>query len=153
MIPSTPISHVLGPTAGLRSIETGRVAPMEVALGRIHADDKEWVFERIRRVRQTGGPFSAEFRVMNESGKVRWVLNRGTLIADDRKMHGQGAYIDTTDPHSDVFISAASLNQHYDDPLIAAADHCLKMHTTLKQAIIPLSGAFQKCSWLGLGDH
>ncbi|MGU3326937.1 PAS domain-containing protein [Methylobacterium mesophilicum] len=115
----------------------GEHLPMEVALGRIHTDDKGWVFERIRRVRQTGGSFSAEFRVVTETG-IRWVLNRGTLVPDDSgRMQGQGAYIDTTDAHSDVFMPAASLNHVVEDPLIAAADRCLEMHSTLKRGDYP----------------
>ncbi|MGU3282263.1 PAS domain-containing protein [Methylobacterium mesophilicum] len=111
---------------------------MEVALSRIHSDDKGWVFERIKRVRQTGGPFSAEFRVMTDTGKVRWVLNRGTLLPDEfGRMQGQGAYIDTSDAHSDVFISAGSFNQEVEDPLVAAADRCLEMHSTLKRGDYP----------------
>lgn len=109
--------------------------PMEAALASIHPDDRIWVFERIRRVRQTGGSFSAEFRVLTAEGGVRWILNRGVLKPDDTGlMSGMGAYIDTTDSHTSTFISAASLNQDRDDPLALAADSCIEVHTALKSS-------------------
>ncbi|MCJ2139979.1 PAS domain-containing protein [Methylobacterium sp. E-066] len=129
----------------------GEPLPMEVALGRIHTDDKGWVFDRIRRVRQTGGSFSAEFRVVTETG-VRWVLNRGTLVPDEfGRMHGQGAYIDTTNTHSDVFMPAASITQDIEDPLIAAADHCVEVHTTLKRGDYPDLRHLSEMLLVGIG--
>ena len=110
----------------------GRPLPLETALGRTHPDDRDWVFERIRRVRQTGGSFSAEFRILTETREVRWVLNRGTLTSDDAgTMQGRGAYIDTTDAHNNLFIPAAELGQDVEDPLIVAADRCLEAHAAL----------------------
>lgn len=114
----------------------GELLPLEVALGRTHPDDRDWVFERIRRVRQTGGPFSAEFRILGEKDEVRWVLNRGTLVRDQAgAMHGRGVYIDTTDSHSGPFISAAAVapRPDHEDPLIAAADQCVEVHAALKR--------------------
>ena len=110
----------------------GQPLPLEAALTRTHPDDRDWVFERIRRVRQTGGPFSAEFRILTETREVRWVLNRGTLTREGTgAMQGRGAYIDTTDAHSGHFIPAAALSQDGEDPLTVAADHCIEAHTAL----------------------
>lgn len=52
----------------------GKPLTLDVALGRIHPDDRDWVFAQIRRARRAGGPFAAEFRVHGPDG-VRWVLN------------------------------------------------------------------------------
>jgi hypothetical protein len=110
----------------------GQPLPLEVALGATHPDDRTWLFERIRRVRQTGGPFSAEFRVLTSTGDVRWVLNRGSITPDNSgAMKGLGAYIDTTDTHSTPFIPAAFLNRVGEDPLAHAADRCLETHMAL----------------------
>ncbi|KQP79271.1 diguanylate cyclase [Methylobacterium sp. Leaf113] len=110
----------------------GRPIPLEVALGATHPDDKAWLFARIRRVRQMGGVFSAEFRVVTATGDVRWVLNRGTLAPDTSgAMKGLGAYIDTTDSHNTRFVSAGSLAQVGEDPLAHAADRCLETHSAL----------------------
>lgn len=95
----------------------GTPLPLEAALVTIHPDDRNWVFERIRRVRQTGGPFSAEFRILTGDGRVRWILNRGTLTPDATgAMKGLGAYLDTTDSHGSAFRSASALKQTGDDP-------------------------------------
>ncbi|MCJ2062929.1 PAS domain-containing protein [Methylobacterium sp. J-088] len=110
----------------------GQPLPLEAALARTHPDDRSWVFERIRRVRQTGGSISAEFRILTEMNDVRWVLNRGALAPDETgAMQGRGAYIDTTDAHRDAFISAASLNQETVSTLDVAADHCIAAHAAL----------------------
>ncbi len=91
------------------------------------------MFERIRRVRQTGGPFSAEFRILTEADQVRWVLCRGSLERDETgAMRGRGAYIDTTDAHCSPFIPAAAFSQDVEDPLTVAADRCLEAYTALE---------------------
>ena len=112
----------------------GQPLPLEAALARTHPEDRNWVFERIRRVRQTGGSFSAEFRILTETRGVRWVLCRGALVRDDTgAMQGRGAYIDTTDAHRDTFIPAAAHDHNVEDPLIVAADRCIEAHTALGQ--------------------
>ena len=112
----------------------GQPLPLEAALARTHPDDRDLVFERIRRVRQTGGPFSAEFRILTDTNEVRWVLNRGALTPDEKgAMQGRGAYIDTTDAHRDPFISAASLGQDTVSALEVAAEHCIAAHAALER--------------------
>ena len=113
----------------------GRPIPLEVALGRTHPDDRDWVFDRIRRARRTGGPMSAEFRVLNAAGEVRWVLNQGSLAPDETgAMHGCGAYIDTTDHHVPAFWAAGPQDLPVADPLIAAADLALDAHSAIARA-------------------
>lgn len=110
----------------------GRPIPLEVALGRTHPDDRHWVFDRIRRARRTGGPVSAEFRIVTATGQVRWVLNQGSLVPDETgAMQGRGAYIDTTDHHAPTFWSAPPRKTSDADPLIAAADLTLDAHDAL----------------------
>jgi hypothetical protein len=76
----------------------GHPLPLDVALGQIHPEDRRWVFGKIGRVRQTGGPVSLEFRVLTVTGEIRWILNRGCLAVDATGvLQGRGAYIDVTD--------------------------------------------------------
>ncbi|MCJ2131316.1 PAS domain-containing protein [Methylobacterium sp. E-045] len=104
----------------------GRPIPLSIALGRTHPDDRDWVFDRIRRVRETGGSTSTEFRIVTETGEVRWILNRGFLAPDaNGVMRGRGAYIDTTDSHQVPFISPEANKITEGDPLIEAADRCI----------------------------
>ncbi|MCJ2060909.1 PAS domain-containing protein [Methylobacterium sp. J-048] len=110
----------------------GKPLPLDVALGRIHAEDRGWVFDRIRTVRRTGGLVSLEFRVLSETGEVRWILNRGRLTPDiGGALRGRGAYIDVTDLYYGSRPPA-----HDDGPgqvkhLEAAADHCIRLQTAL----------------------
>ncbi|MCJ2118507.1 PAS domain-containing protein [Methylobacterium sp. J-001] len=111
----------------------GQPLPLEAALGRIHPDDRDWLFRQIRQVRRTGGSFSAEFRVLGEAGAVRWILNRGTIShIEDGRMQGLGAYIDTTVGHRSSNVPAALFAQGGEDPLLVAADRCIEAHTALK---------------------
>ncbi len=113
----------------------GRPLPLEIALGQIHPDDRDWVFDRIRRVRRTGGPVSAEFRVVTGEGQVRWVLNQGSLAPDESgAMQGCGAYIDTTDHHGPAFWASSPGDLSGTDPLIAAADLTLDAHGAITQS-------------------
>lgn len=107
----------------------GRPVPLEAALGRIHPDDRDGVFGRIRRVRRTGGSTSTEFRIVTETGEVRRILNRGYLSPDaNGVMRGRGAYIDTTDSHHGPFLVVGAEQPDKPDPLIEAVDRCIDAH-------------------------
>ena len=107
----------------------GQPIPLEVALGRTHSDDRDWVFNRIRRVRRTGGSMSSEFRIVTETGEVRWILNRGYLAPDaNGVMRGRGAYIDTTDSHRGPFLVVGADQPDEPDPLVEAVDRCIDAH-------------------------
>ena len=85
-----------GVMAGDASL-AGKPLTLDAALARIHPEDRGWVFERIARVRETGGAFSADFRIVTEAGDVRWIRNRGHLARTEAGMHGYGAFFDVTD--------------------------------------------------------
>ncbi|MHC2109177.1 PAS domain-containing protein [Methylobacterium sp.] len=130
----------------------GEPLPLEAALGRTHPDDRDWLFAQIRQARRTGGPFSAEFRVLTESGEVRWILNRGTLSHNESGvMQGLGAYIETTDSHRGSAISAALLTPDIEDPLLVAADRCIEAHTALKQGAHADLGSLSQVLLTGIG--
>ena len=101
----------------------GRPLPLDVALGRVHPEDRDWVFGKIRRVRQEGGPVSLEFRVVTGTGET---------------LRGRGAYIDITDLHSRAAAVPDGGGSPKAEPLDAehldaAADHCLQVHTALER--------------------
>jgi hypothetical protein len=111
----------------------GTPLPLDAALGRIHPDDRNWVFGRIRRVRETGGPVSLEFRIVTGTGETRWILNRGALAPDATgALRGCGAYIDVTDLHTHGGPLPAGGAARTDD-LDAAADHGIRIHAALER--------------------
>jgi hypothetical protein len=110
----------------------GRPLPLEIALQRTHPEDREWVFQRIRRVRQTGGPVSAEFRILSDTGHVRWMLVQGSLAPDEAgTMRGHGAYIETTHHRSPTFLPPRPIELPEEAPLIVAADRSLEAHAAI----------------------
>ena len=110
----------------------GQPLALETALGRVHPEDRDWVFGQIGRVRQTGGPVSLEFRILSGPGEVRWILNRGFLARDPSgTLHGRGAYLDITDlyrtapPPDGIAPPGGALE--------AAADHSIQAHAALER--------------------
>lgn len=109
----------------------GQRLPLDIALGRIHPEDRRWVFGKIGRVRQTGGPVSLEFRVLAVTGETRWILNRGCLTRDaSGSLRGRGAYIDVTDLHDRT---ALAPEDPHPEHLEVAADHCIRAHAALER--------------------
>ncbi|MCJ2125331.1 PAS domain-containing protein [Methylobacterium sp. J-077] len=112
----------------------GKPLPLDVALGRIHPEDRGWVFDRIRTVRRTGGMVSLEFRVLSETGHVRWILNRGRLAPDPvGALRGRGAYIDVTDLHAGSSPVTNGVEPAQATHLEAAADQCIRVHSALER--------------------
>jgi hypothetical protein len=119
---------LLSGNAGL----AGKPLPLDVALGRVHPEDRGWVFDRIRKVRRTGGLVSLEFRVLSATGEVRWILNRGRLAPDTSgALRGRGAYIDVTDLYPRSRPAAQDEGPAQVRHLEAAADHCMRVHSAL----------------------
>jgi len=111
----------------------GKPVPLDVALARIHPEDRDRVFGTIRDLRQTGGPVALEFRILTRTGETRWILNQGLLApAETGRLHGRGTYIDITNlygrsgPQRD---GGAVPTEHLD----AAADHCVQLHIALER--------------------
>lgn len=120
--------------AGNRDL-AGRPIPLDIAFGRIHPDDRAWVFAAVRRVRHTGGPIAIEFRVVTATGDIRWILNRGYLTPDATgAMRGHGAYIDTTQTRRGSPFPASSGAPPEADPLHLAADHCMRAHAEIRRS-------------------
>jgi len=116
------------------SSSAGKPLPLDVALGRIHPEDRGWVFDRIRTVRRTGGLVSMEFRVLSEAGHVRWILNRGRLAPDSvGALRGRGAYIDVTDLYAGASPAANGDDAAQGKHLEAAADQCIRVHSALER--------------------
>jgi hypothetical protein len=130
----------------------GTPLPLDAALGRIHPADRDWVFGRIRHVRQTGGLVSLEFRIVTGTGETRWILNRGSLTPDaDGTLRGRGAYIDVTDLHRDALQAAEGNGAAHGTDLNEAADHGLQIHAALERHGDPYLRSVSGMLLLGIG--
>lgn len=125
----------------------GKPLTLDVALGQIHPDDRDWVFARIHRARRAGGPFTAEFRVRGPDG-VRWVLNQGRLPEEGAGVMGYGTYIDTTHRHRDP---AAGGERR--DWLEIAADHCIAAREAIDRSGKPFLRLLIDALLLEIGRH
>lgn len=82
------------------------LAPQEMADGITHArmmsmfhpEDRDTDTAHRRRVRDDGGAFAWEHRIVVPSGEVRWILARGQFVRDvEGRVRGSGVVIDMTD--------------------------------------------------------
>lgn len=111
----------------------GKPVPLDIALGRIHPEDRDLVFTTIRDLRRTAGPVSIAFRIVSASGETRWILNQGLLGPDETgRLHGRGAYIDVTD-HPGPWRPSPRGRPTPTELLDTAADHCIALHTVLER--------------------
>src|SRR5262249_36892230 len=64
----------------------------------IHPEDREWVFSETRASTQTGKDVDYEYRIIDATGQIRWVHDRGCLVRDQTGQitHRQGVIVDTT---------------------------------------------------------
>jgi PAS domain S-box-containing protein len=64
----------------------------------VHPDDVEWVTAEYERTKQTGEPFSAEYRLRTRDGQVRWVRDEAVVVhgGDGRPLCWQGIISDLT---------------------------------------------------------
>ena len=87
---------------GWSEAEAEEGVPISRFLSAIHPDDLAQGQERRRRIREEGGVFVWEHRVVPAPGVVRWVLARGQFWRDaNGRMFGRGIVIDVTDSRRD----------------------------------------------------
>ena len=69
---------------------------------RLHPQDADRVTQAITTAIDTGGDFTAEYRIVLPGGDTRWIHARGRVIVDgrDRPVRFIGAAYDTTDVHA-----------------------------------------------------
>jgi PAS domain S-box-containing protein len=72
--------------------------PATYWLGRIHPEDREMVSALNDRTDQTGEPFSVEYRMFAEDGRLVWIRDEAVLVRDDagNPKYWQGVMSDIT---------------------------------------------------------
>ena len=76
------------------------VLPAERFFERMHRDDRARVEDEFARTRDTGIPYSTEYRVLLDDGSVRWVSANGGVAIDSRgQQRITGAVTDITERH------------------------------------------------------
>ncbi|MDP4024891.1 PAS domain-containing protein [Methylobacterium sp. NEAU 140] len=88
---------------GLSEAEAAEGIAWSRLAARFHPEDLARDTEHRRRVRQAGGLFAWEHRIVPAPGIVRWVLARGHFKRDaNGRMRGRGIVIDITDSRTDA---------------------------------------------------
>ena len=73
--------------------------PYESFLALVHPRDRSRVDAVHRRLLESGGAFSEEFRILRPDGEIRWIASRGEVTSDDegRPRRLIGSYFDITE--------------------------------------------------------
>jgi PAS domain S-box-containing protein len=50
----------------------------------IHPDDQEWVFAAFSRCKDGGTPFEIEYRIIHKDGSLRYVLDKGEPVFNNK---------------------------------------------------------------------
>jgi PAS domain S-box-containing protein len=83
----------------MHGYQPGTVTPTtELVLSHKHPKDRDQIAQTIATIRQTGQPLSSRHRIIDTSGKVRFVIVVGDELRDEggRVLGTQGFYIDAT---------------------------------------------------------
>ena len=75
------------------------VADPELFVRIVHPEDRERVLAAVARMRDTGEPLRAEYRLRSRDGREVWILDETVRIndRDGRPLHAQGYMLDITD--------------------------------------------------------
>ena len=82
---------------GLEPVESNE--PGDKIMELIHPDDRAGAEEIFERIRQGGGDYLAEFRIIRPDGTTIWLRNQGKTIYDEngKPLYVTGASVDITD--------------------------------------------------------
>ena len=91
----------------------------------IHPDDLSWVTAECIRVRETGEPLHAEYRVLKADGSTAWVLDHTLLVRDETgaPLWVQGFLLDVSDRHAaeETRARLAAIVESSDDAITSAS--------------------------------
>jgi PAS domain S-box-containing protein len=125
--PDTGVSTIDARYAATMGLETGFTNATRNEIGRsIHPDDRERVAAEHDAAVESGRDYRIEFRVIDSSGRIRWVVSKGIMISGDAPSTSTlvGVIQDITDERArenDLREFAASR-----ELLIREADHRIK---------------------------
>jgi PAS domain S-box-containing protein len=133
------LNHILG----LGPIETSG-SLHDPAFTRIHPDDQERVRAAIDGAVASQPEYSIEFRVIRVDGQVRWLRDRGRIVADEAgvPLFATGAVMDITDQRR--------LEEH--DRMLAAATQVLATSADYEETLRAVARALvPRCTdWCGV---
>ncbi|XYD07407.1 PAS domain-containing protein [Methylobacterium sp. NMS12] len=133
--------------------EASHGLPLSLFIERIHPEDREHVFARIRHCRQAGSPFIAEYRVISADGQICWVLDRGRFIVDHygRPVSGAGILVDITELRIGSSAFPGGDGQPNQEPLDRAAELAIATQEAITQLEDPALKAMADALLFALG--
>jgi len=120
----------------------------------VHPDDQAHISQVILDCAQTGGSYTAEYRVCSPTGQLRWLFTRGHFHLDEqgRPTTGRGVIVEISDSKS-AGTAFAQRDGTLIDALNRAADLCLSLHDALSQFGEPPMLALAETLLLEIGRH
>ncbi|MET0430534.1 MAG: PAS domain-containing protein [Microvirga sp.] len=121
----------------------------------VHHDDQAHISQVILDCVQSGGSYTAEYRVCSPEGRLRWVFTRGHFYLDEagRPTTGRGVVVEISDSKSAGIAFATRDGTTIEDALNQTADLCLSMHNAVSQLGDPRIVALTETLLLEIGKH
>ncbi|WP_342108322.1 PAS domain-containing protein [Methylobacterium sp. SI9] len=120
----------------------------------VHPDDQAHISQVILTCVQSGGSYTAEYRVRSPEGRLRWLFTRGHFYHDaqGRPTTGRGVIVEISDSKS-AGTAFAQRDEAPIDALNQAADLCLSLHNALSQFGEAPMLALTETLLLEIGQH
>jgi PAS domain S-box-containing protein len=124
--------------------ETPPPSGFEDFINLVHPDDRERVRAANLDAVATRGPLEAEFRIMLPGGKVRWLLTKGDIIADEkgRSVRMVGVNIDITQRKEAE--AALSASEERFRTMVSTIDDVFWIESRDPHRLIYVSPAFER---------
>ena len=120
----------------------------------VHPDDQAHISQVILDCVQTGGSYTAEYRVCSPTGQLRWLFTRGHFHLDEqgRPTTGRGVIVEISDSKS-AGTAFARREDASLDALNRTADLCLSLHNAISDLDDAPMLALTESLLLEIGRH
>ena len=101
----------------------------------VYHEDQAHISQVILDCVQSGGSYTAEYRVCSTEGQMRWLFTRGHFYLDEsgRPTTGRGVVVEISDSKSAGIAFATRDGTTIEDALNKTADLCLSLHNAVSQ--------------------
>ena len=121
----------------------------------VHHEDRAHITQVILDCMQSGGSYTAEYRVCSPEGRLRWVFTRGHFYLDEngRPSTGRGVVVEISDSKPAGVAFATQDGSTIEDALNKTADLCLSLHNAVSELGDTRIVALMETLLLEVGKH
>lgn len=121
----------------------------------VYHEDQAHISQVILDCVQSGGSYTAEYRVQSPEGRLRWLFTRGHFYLDEagHPTTGRGVVVEISDSKPTRTAFATRDGRTIEDALNKTADLCLSLHNAVSEFGDPRIVALTETLLLEIGKH